>query len=583
MSGAEHDALSQDFLLPQTQARTLTHMSLSPDDEVFRCGGSEAILSADESSNGRSRDHVSWFVVNLTFISALGGFLFGYDTGVVSGAMLLLTKQFDLSDFQEEVVVSITIAGAILASMVGGRAMSHFGRRPVILLAAAIFTVGAIVLAAAQTYDGLVLGRLVVGIGIGLASLATPVYIAEASPSHLRGTLVTLNTLLITLGQFAAGVVDGLYSETDGGWRYMLGLSGVPSLIMFFGFIFLPESPRWLVSSGRHRDALTVLEIIRGTKDVQVEMKEIIDSAAEDEGTTGGSGRKTVRFIDLLGDPPVRRALILGCGLQALQQLSGINTVMYYSATVFSMAGFSVTSSIWLAAFSALAQALGVSLGLYLIERCGRRVLLLSSLLLVVVTLFVLGLGFKFEDVSIEDDDSGTASDSTSSSPSLLEFVIVASMLGYLFSFGVGMSSIPWTLNAEIYPMYARSLGTSASTSVNWVGNLIISSTFLTIASNRALGRDGAFWLYSGIGALGWVWLYSCMPETKGLSLEEIELLFVREGERSELMEGCVAEGGAFVGVEEGKDEGSGAVHAGGRRHGGAMGFARLQDDSLET
>ncbi|CAN0364705.1 unnamed protein product [Ectocarpus fasciculatus] len=173
----------------------------------------------------------------LTVMSALGGFLFGYDTGVVSGAMLLIKQDFGLSDWQEEVIVSVTIVAAVTAAVSGGPAMERWGRRPVILLAAVIFTVGAVILAAATSYGTLVGGRLVVGVGIGLASLTTPVYIAEASPSHIRGKLVTLNTLFITVGQVVAGIVDGLFSDTDGGWRYMLGLSGVPSFIMTMGFL----------------------------------------------------------------------------------------------------------------------------------------------------------------------------------------------------------------------------------------------------------------------------------------------------------------------------------------------------------
>lgn len=278
-------------------------------------------------------DQFSWFVIKLTVISALGGFLFGYDTGVVSGAMLLIRDTFSLTEFQQEVVVSVTIVGAVTASLGGGPLMEHCGRRPVILAAAVIFTVGAFLLAAARSYAELVMGRLVVGLGIGLASLATPVYIAEAAPSNMRGTLVTLNTLLITVGQVVAGIVDGLYSNTPGGWRYMLGVSGVPSVLMMLGFIFLPESPRWLVASGRRREALSVLQRIRGTLEVHAEFEEMVQSAT-DHNSDGGGLKESATVRSLLEDPRIRRALILGCGLQMLQQLSGINTVMYYSATI---------------------------------------------------------------------------------------------------------------------------------------------------------------------------------------------------------------------------------------------------------
>lgn len=224
-----------------------------------------AAISTDNNTNNEHRHHhgetLSWFVVVLTATAALGGFLFGYDTGIISGAMLLIDEDFDLTDVQEEVVVSVTIGTAAVAALAGGSVMQSFGRRPLIIFAGVVFTIGAVVLAAARSYDDLVLGRLIVGVGIGLASLTTPVYIAEAAPAHLRGKLVTLNTLFITGGQVIAGIVAGSFSSTNDGWRYMLGLSGVPSILLVLGFFFLPESPRWLVAAGKRREALLALQV----------------------------------------------------------------------------------------------------------------------------------------------------------------------------------------------------------------------------------------------------------------------------------------------------------------------------------
>lgn len=345
-------------------------------------GGSTSIEDCDNEHQSPD-EHCSWFVLKLTLTSALGGFLFGYDTGVVSGAMLLIKDTFSLDRFEQSVVVSITILGAVVASIAGGIGMERLGRRPVILTAAVIFTLGAVLLAAARSYAELLMGRLVVGLGIGLASLATPVYISEAAPRQLRGRLVTLNTLFITGGQVVASVVDGLLAETPGGWRYMLGLSGLPSLLMTIGFLSLPESPRWLVAAGRRMEALAALQTIRGTTDVHTEVDGMVGSASDHSLNSGVGLRATATVRDLLQDPRIRRALVLGCGLQILQQLSGINTVMYFSATIFSMAGFTMDGSIWLAALTAASQSVGVCFGLYFIEDYGRRPLVLSSLSMV--------------------------------------------------------------------------------------------------------------------------------------------------------------------------------------------------------
>lgn len=194
-----------------------------------------------------------------------------------------------------------------------------------------------------------------------------------------------------------------------------------------------------------------------------------------------------------------------------------------------SMAGFSEGASIWLAAITAAAQSVGVCLGIYFIEKRGRRTLVLLSLGMVVVALVCLGTGFHLYDghgTSGQNDDADEAT-----STGFYGWLVVGAMMTYLFTFGVGMSSVPWTVNAEIYPTHARSLGTSASTTVNWLGNVVVSATFLTLASDNVLGKDGAFWLYASIGVAGWIWLYGSMPETKGLSLEEIELLFASEGD----------------------------------------------------
>lgn len=369
-------------------------------------------------------------MIFLTGMAAIGGFLFGYDTGVISGAMLPLANDFSLTPVQEEMIVSSTVFAAFLASLGGGSLNNTFGRRFSILVASSVFTVGAIIMGFAWNYNSMLLGRIIVGIGIGLASLTTPVYIAEVAQPSLRGKLVTVNQLLVTFGQFIAGMVDGALGEVDHGWRFMLGLAAIPSFIMFVGFkYFLPESPRWLVAAGKHDEATVVLRGLRDSDDeADREMREIINSCEaakilenafhySEQSRLLGSDNNTadaeaagqqelppptfgMRVKAMLRSAPTRRALILGCGMMAIQQLSGINTVMYYAASIYEMAGFSQIKSIWLSGFTALGQVLGLVFSIFFVERAGRRTLILYSLFFVCFSLFGMGVSFYLARVS---------------------------------------------------------------------------------------------------------------------------------------------------------------------------------------
>ncbi|XP_067110791.1 proton myo-inositol cotransporter-like [Osmerus mordax] len=529
------------------------------------------------------------FVYVLAVFSALGGFLFGYDTGVISGAMLLLKREMNLSALWQEVLISSTVAAAALSALAGGYLNGVFGRRVCILLASFVFTTGGIVLSAAPNKEVLIVGRLIVGVGLGIASMTVPVYIAEASPPHLRGQLVTVNTLFITGGQFTASMVDGAFSYLHhDGWRYMLGLSVVPAVLQFMGFLFLPESPRWLIQRGLTQKARRVLSQIRGNQNIDEEYDTIKNSIEEEEKDCGGDGPVIWRMLTY---PPARRALLVGCGLQMFQQLSGINTVMYYSATILQMSGVRDDKlAIWLAGLTAATNFLFTLLGVWLVERVGRRKLTLGSMLGTCVSLSLLAVGFLLSaqhspPISLHPTDPivanstcathlmcepcmldpgcgfcyrensttlfasscvpvntasteqaawGRCSNSTQEKektywaynycPTSYSWVVLLGLVSYLAFFAPGMGPMPWTINSEIYPLWARSTGNACSAGVNWSFNVLVSFTFLHMA--QYLTYYGAFFLYSAMALLGFIFIYGCLPETKGRRLEEIESLF---------------------------------------------------------
>jgi SP family myo-inositol transporter-like MFS transporter 13 len=310
--------------------------------------------------------------------------------------MLLIKSDFNLDDVQQEIVVTSTVVMCAVSSLAAGPLNMRFGRRSVILAAALIFTFGALVMGVSPNYEFLVLGRLIIGIGIGFASLTTPIYIAEVAPSNLRGRLVTVNTLCIASGQFIAGMVDGLLANDPTGWRWMLGIAAAPSVMMGMGFLGLPESPRWLVMKGRRDKAMKVLKTVRETdKEAQEEVEEIVTSMIAHDSKNGGNSKGTLASVlEMLNHAPTRRALTLGCGIMLLQQLAGINTVMYYAASIYQMAGFDTNTSIWLSGFTALAQVAGIAISIKLVEIKGRRMLLMRSLFWVVFSLIGLGTSF---------------------------------------------------------------------------------------------------------------------------------------------------------------------------------------------
>jgi sugar porter (SP) family MFS transporter len=432
------------------------------------------------------------FVLAAAVFAALGGLLFGYDTGVISGAVIFITKQFGLSAFPEELVVSTVLVGAAVGALSGGRLADRFGRRRMLIVTSLIFIGGAIVCALCTSLGMLLAGRVIVGLGIGLSSTTVPVYISEVSPAGARGWQVSLFQLAITVGILAAYVVDYALSASEA-WRWMLGLAVVPGLILGVGMLFMPETPRWLVKHGRQSDARAVLARIRGAINVDAEIQEM--ESALSHSTVRG------RWSDLWA-PTVRGALLVGVGLAIFQQITGINTVIYYAPTIIQSAGIpSASGAILATAGIGVVNVIMTIVSMWLIDRVGRRPLLLVGTAGMIVTLGVLGAVFALYHG--------------------LAWLAVVCLMAYVASFAISLGPIFWLLISEIYPLKIRGLAEGAAAATNWGANLLVSLTFLTLI--HALGPARTFWLYGLLAIGSWLFSYYLVPETKGRTLEEIE------------------------------------------------------------
>src|SRR5213595_2347342 len=433
------------------------------------------------------------FVFIAALFAALGGVLFGYDTGVISGALIFIKREFGLTTVAEEIVVSGVLLGATLGAIVGGKAADLFGRRRVLLVTAAIFGIGALASAVAPSPPILILSRVVLGLAIGLASTNVPVYLSEVGPPHARGWIVSLFQPAVTVGIVVAYLTDYAFAGVEG-WRWMLGFAVAPALVFGTGMFFLPETPRWLIRGGHHDVAHRVLVRIRELGDVNAEIEEIKASLAQQ--TEGG------HWTDLLRRQ-VRPALVVGLGLAVFQQVTGINTVIYYAPKILQTAGFNSASGAILATVGVGVVNVGMTiLAMFLVDRAGRRPLLLVGIAGMIITLGVLGLSFRYP--------SGQ-----------LAWIAVICLMGYVASVAISLGPIFWLLVAEIYPLKIRGLAEGTAATFNWASNLIVSLTFLTLVEK--LGAGSTFFLYALASVASWLFAYYLVPETKGRTLEQIE------------------------------------------------------------
>jgi SP family galactose:H+ symporter-like MFS transporter len=435
------------------------------------------------------------YVLLVASVAALGGLLFGYDTGVISGAVLFITKDFALPMRLQAFTISVVLIGCIAGSAVAGAVADRIGRRWTLFVAGVIFFVGGIVSALAPNEAMLLAGRLVVGVAIGFSSVVAPLYISEVAPASVRGALVSLYQFAITVGILMAYLVDYALAAAEQ-WRWMLGLAVVPALILMAGMVGMPESPRYLFKiglGGRARDELQ--RIYRDPAEEAQEEVSILESLqVKSQG------------FEVFRQPSIRLALFIGVTLAVLQQITGINTVIYYGPQIFQMAGIaSAGGSIFAQTLVGTVNCLTTLIAIFFVDRLGRKPLLYAGLSGMFLGLAALAYAFSQPHLS---GSLGT--------------IALVSMMFYVGCFAFSFGPILWLLLSEIFPLRARGLGMSISTVANWIGNFLVSQFFLVMVAR--LGQSATFGVYAALCIVTILFVRAMVPETKRELLERIRV-----------------------------------------------------------
>lgn len=446
------------------------------------------------------------FLRTIILISTFGGLLFGYDTGVINGALPFMAEadQLNLTALTEGMVASSLLLGAAIGAVFGGRLSDYNGRRKNILILAVLFFAATLGCTLAPNVSVMVISRFLLGLAVGGASVTVPAYLAEMSPAESRGRMVTQNELMIVTGQLLAfmcnAIIGNVLGDTSHAWRYMLVIAALPAVFLFFGMLKVPESPRWLVSKGRKEDALHVLRRIRNEEKAKSELAEI-ESAFHKEAEM-----EQAAFKDL-AVPWVRRIVFIGIGIAVVQQLTGVNSIMYYGTQILKDAGFETKAALIGNIANGVISVLATFVGIWLLGKVGRRPMLMTGLIGTTAVLLLIGV------LSVV----------LKGSPALPYVVLSLTVTFLAFQQGA-VSPVTWLMLSEIFPLRLRGLGMGVTVFCLWIVNFLVGFTFPVLLAN--IGLSATFFIFVLLGIASVIFVKRFLPETKGLSLEQLEQNF---------------------------------------------------------
>lgn len=439
----------------------------------------------------------------ISIVACLGGLLFGYDTGVINGALLPMSEELGLNELTEGIATSSLVFAAALGALGGGRLSDRWGRRTTIILLAVLFFVGTIVVVVTPSFEILVVGRVLLGLAVGGASTVVPVFLAELAPYEIRGSIAGRNELAIVIGQLTAFVINAIignaFGHVDGIWRVMFAICALPAVALFIGMLRMPESPRWLVDRGRRDEALAVLETIRPEGRAAAELLEVEEVATEE------SVQQRPSIGAILRNRWLVRILLIGVGLGIAQQLTGINSIMYYGQTVLVESGFDRSAALIANIAPGVIAVIGGIVALYLMDRVDRRKTFIIGLSLTTTCHLLIGVSSMLLEVG---------------NP-VRPYVILALVVAFVGSMQTFLNIAVWVYLSEVFPLHMRGFGIGVSVFALWIVNGFLSLYFPSLVGG--VGITGTFFLFAAVGAVALLFVATQVPETRGRTLEALE------------------------------------------------------------